>query len=397
MTRFRPTVGRLCVVATASLLVSGCLPADDTDRVVRVLPPQVAVERVEPSPAIEGIPGLEIVDGLLDPVPEPLVDLAAIRPSGLPPDALPSLDEPPFIRTRHVWFLQDREPVIALEIDGDARAYPLQILMWHEIANDVVGGVPVAVTYCPLCNSAAVYERHVGERVLEFGVSGRLINSSLVMHDRQTGSLWSHYTGGAVVGDLTGTELVTHPVSIVAWADWRAAHPNGLVLDRETGFIKEYGLNPYPGYDDADERPFLFEGEVDGRYTAMTRIAAFTVGDDPIAVTLDRLRTDRSVRVTAGGRDLIVVWTPGVSSALDSFDVAAGVDVGATMVAVVDPDDAFSVVDGRLIDDATGSEWDVFGRATAGERRGERLERVAHVDTFWFAWAAFRPDTTVVG
>ena len=375
----------------------GCLPADDADRVYRLIPDQVDVDRVAPSPAIDTIPGLDIVDGLItDPDPPPAVDLAAIRPSGLPPDALPSLDEPPFVRARSVWFLQEREPVIALEIDGDARAYPLQILMWHEIVNDVVGGVPVAVTYCPLCNSAVVYERTVDDLILEFGVSGRLLNSSLVMYDRQTGTLWSHYTGGGVVGELTGTELATHPVSIVAWADWKAAHPNGLVLDRETGFIKEYGLNPYPGYDDVDERPFLFEGEVDGRYTAMTRVVTFTLDDTAVAVTLDRLRTDELVRTTVGDRDVIVRWTPGVSSALDSFDVAAGADVGTTFVAVVDSDDTFTTDDDRLVDTATGSTWDVFGEAIDGPRRGERLERIQHFDTFWFAWAAFRPDTIVI-
>ena len=386
---------RVWLLATA-VIVAGCLPADDADRAYRLIPDQVDVDRVEPSPAIDTIPGLEMVDGLIDPTPPPAVDLAAIRPSGLPPDALPSLDEPPFVRARSVWFLQDREPVIALEIDGDARAYPLQILMWHEIANDVVGGVPVAVTYCPLCNSAVVYERTVDDLILEFGVSGRLLNSSLVMYDRQTGTLWSHYTGGGVVGDLTGIELATHPVSIVAWADWRAAHPNGLVLDRETGFIKEYGLNPYPGYDDVDERPFLFEGEVDGRYTAMTRVVTFTLDDTAVAVTLDRLRTDELVRTTVGDRDVIVRWTPGVSSALDSFDVAAGVDVGTTFVAVADPDDTFTIDGDRLVDTATGSTWDVFGAAVDGPRRGERLERIQHFDTFWFAWAAFRPDTLVI-
>lgn len=381
----------------ASVMIgAGCLPADDTDRVYRLIPDQVDVDRVEASPAIDTIPGLDMVDGLIDPDPLPAVDLAAIRPSGLPPDALPSIDEPPFVRARSVWFLQDREPVIALEIDGDARAYPLQILMWHEIVNDVVGGVPVAVTYCPLCNSAVVYERTVDDTVLEFGVSGRLLNSSLVMYDRQTGTLWSHYTGGGVVGELTGVELATHPVSIVAWADWKAAHPNGLVLDRETGFIKEYGLNPYPGYDDVDERPFLFEGEVDGRYTAMTRVVTFTLGDTPVAVTLDRLRRDGLVRTTVDSRDVIVRWTPGVSSALDSFDVAAGIDVGTSFVALVEPDERFTVDDDRLVDVATGSTWDIFGSAVDGPRRGERLERIPHFDTFWFAWAAFRPDSVVI-
>jgi len=357
------------------------------------------VEWVPPSPRIETIPGLEIVDGVRENTwAKPLVDLGDIRPGGLPPDGLPALNRPAFVRARSVWFLADREPVVTLEINGDARAYPVQILMWHEIVNDVVGGVPVAVTYCPLCNSAVAYERQIDDVVLEFGTSGRLLNSALVMYDRQTGSLWSHYTGEAIVGEMTGTELTVYPLSTVAWSDWSDAHPGGLVLDRETGFVKEYGFNPYPGYDDVDAQPFLFDGEVDGRYTAMTRMVAFEIDGEPVAVPLSGLQ-ERPLIVTELGNEWILIWwKPGTSSALDSFDVAGGDDVGSVFVGKVDSDESFTVSeDGiSIIDDATGSRWNILGHATHGPREGAQIEQVQHFDTFWFAWSTYRPDTTIV-
>lgn len=381
---------------SCSLLMTACTITDDRDVVTRLLPAQVPVAQVAPSPEVDGVPALQIVDGVIaNTGPDPLVDLDRITSGGLPPDGLPSIDQPRFVRARSVWFLSDREPVLSLEINGDARAYPVQIMMWHEIVNDVVGGVPVTVTYCPLCNSAVAYERVLDDRTLEFGTSGRLLNSSLVMYDRQTGSLWSHFTGQAIVGDLVGERLPVSPLATVAWDDWRSAHPNGLVLDRETGFIKEYGLNPYPGYDDVDATPFLFEGSVNGQFTAMTRMVAFIVGEQGFAIPLDRLRREPLLQPVVGDRRVVVWWKPGVSSALDSFDVAAGRDVGATFVGSAEADDVFVLQDGVVKDRATGSTWDIFGRAVAGSRQGEVIERLPHFDTFWFAWSAFRPNTTV--
>lgn len=389
-------VGAGLVIAVCS----ACLPADDQDVVYRLKPAQVAVDWVPPSPRIETIPGLEIVDGVRENTwAKPLVDLGDIRPGGLPPDGLPALNRPAFIPARSVWFLADREPVVTLEINGDARAYPVQILMWHEIVNDVVGGVPVAVTYCPLCNSAVAYERQIDDVVFEFGTSGRLLNSALVMYDRQTGSLWSHYTGEAIVGEMTGTELTVYPLSTVAWSDWSDAYPGGLVLDRETGFFKEYGLNPYPGYDDVDAQPFLFDGEVDGRYTAMTRMIAFEIDGKPVAVPLSGLQKQLLIVTELSNEWILIWWKPGTSSALDSFDVAGGNDVGSVFVGKIDADESFTVSEGgiSIIDDATGSSWNILGHATRGPRKGARIEQVQHFDTFWFAWSTYRPDTTIVG
>jgi hypothetical protein len=356
--------------------------------------------RIEPSPPDVTVSGLAIYRGEdVDGAPEPLVDLDEIRSGGPPPDGIPSIDDPKFIGVDEVDFLEENEPVLAVDIDGDVRAYPVQILMWHEIVNDTVGGVPVAVTYCPLCNSAVAYDRRVDGQVLEFGTSGLLWNSALVMYDRQTETLWSHFTGQGIVGELTGTEIEKFPVATVAWGAWRDANPDGLVLSRDTGFDRAYGRNPYPGYDDVTSQPFLFEGDVDGRYTAMTRIVGIEVGDDALGVPLITLQEERVVAADVGGTDVVIFWEPGTASALDASDVAGGDDIGATAVFVPGVDGrslTFSATDDGFVDDETGSTWNLFGRAIDGPLAGSALEAIPHVDTFWFAWSAFRPDSAII-
>jgi hypothetical protein len=358
------------------------------------------LEQVESSAPNVTMSGLDIYRGdSIDGAPEPSVDLAEIRSGGPPPDGIPSIDDPRFLAVDDVDFLEENEPVLAVEIDGDVRAYPVQILMWHEIVNDTVGGVPVAVTYCPLCNSAVAYDRRIGDRIVEFGTSGLLWNSALVMYDRQTETLWSHFTGEGIVGELTGVEVERFPVATVPWGVWRDANPDGLVLSRETGFDRSYGRNPYPGYDDVTSDPFLFEGEVDGRYTAMTRIVGVEVGDDALGVPLITLQEDRVVTAAVGDTDLVVFWQPGTASALDASSVSGGADIGATgvFIPIVDGQAlTFAATDDGFVDEQTGSTWNLLGRAVDGPLAGSALQAVAHVDTFWFAWAAFQPDSAII-
>lgn len=193
--------------------------------------------------------------------------------------------------------------------DGESRAYPIQILMWHEIVNDTIAGVPVTVSYCPLCNSAVAYDRRIDDRIVDFGTSGSLWNSALVMYDRQTETLWSHFTAEGLVGELTGVRLDTLPVATVPWGAWRDANPDALVLSTETGFNRNYGRNPYPGYDNIDSSPFLFSGEVDGTFAAMTRIVGIERDDDTLAVPLFRLQEERVVEAAVGDTDVVAFWT----------------------------------------------------------------------------------------
>ncbi|HSH58881.1 MAG TPA: DUF3179 domain-containing protein, partial [Acidimicrobiales bacterium] len=273
---------RLAAIA-AVLVMAAAACAGDSGR--RALARSVEVAQVAATPREEGPSALK--DMLDQRLPRPLVDPGEVISGGPPPDGIPPVDKPRFERAGDVEWIDEDEPVLAFELDGETRAYPVQILTWHEIVNDTVAGVPVAITYCPLCNSAVAFERRLGNRVLEFGTSGRLYRSALIMYDRQTESLWAHFTGQAVAGHLTGEHLRSHPVSTVGWSDFRSAHPDALVLSRQTGFERDYGRNPYPGYDDVDTSPFLFEGEVDGRLAAKTRMVGLEVDGKAVAVPLE--------------------------------------------------------------------------------------------------------------
>ena len=330
------------------------------------------------------------------------VDYGTIFSGGVGRDGIPPIDNPVFesVAEANGW-LAPLEPVIALEVEGAAKAYPLQILMWHEIVNDEIGGVPVAVTFCPLCNSAIVFDRRLNGVIYDFGVSGNLRNSDLIMWDRQTESWWQQLTGEGIVGTLAGERLTFIPAQIVAWETYAEAYPESEVLSRATGFNRRYGTNPYVGYDRVDEPPFLFFEETDGRLQPKERVAAVSIGGADVAFPFPVLAEERVVNHVVGGRDIVVFYEPGTCSALDTRAIASGKDVGAT--GVFDP-----VVDGiklsfafeasgagAIVDEQTGRTWNILGKAVAGPLAGTALTRIVHQDHLWFAWAAFKPDTVV--
>jgi hypothetical protein len=320
--------------------------------------------------------------------------------SGGPPrDGIPSIDDPQFITPDQAQeWLADNEPVIALEINGDARAYPLQILTWHEIVNDTVGDVPVAVTFCPLCNSAITFDRRFDDQVFDFGTSGLLRNSDLVMYDRTTETLWQQFTGEGIVGDLAGEQLAFIPSSLISFADFRAAHPEGQILSRETGFSRRYGQNPYVGYDTIGNDPFLFSGPVDGRLAAMERVVTVSLPEVDLAYPLTILSGEGVINDTRAGLDLVVFHQPGTSSALGSQVIAEAEDVGATGVFERTLDDqtlTFQRDGDKIVDVETSTTWNILGQAIDGPLSGEQLTPVVAADHFWFSWAAFRPDTLI--
>ncbi len=340
--------------------------------------------------------------------PATSIDLDRLLAGGPPPDGIPPIDDPVFesIADAADW-LEDESPVMVVDVDDDVRAYPLAILTWHEIVNDVVGGVPLVVTYCPLCNSALVFERTVdtpdGEVELDFGTSGRLYQSNLVMYDRQYRNLWTQFEGEGIIGErFLGTELTRVPAWLFGFGELRELHPDAQVLSRDTGHRRDYGRNPYIAYDQEGRAPFLFDGELDQRFSAMARLVGLAEGDDAMAVFLDQLAEERTIEVTVGGRDLVVLWAPGQSSALDTAAIDQGRDVGQTAAFVAELDGAPVELqpgdaDGRFVDQRSGSTFDLRGRALDGPLEGQQLEAVTHDDTFWFVWVAFKPDTEVVG
>ena len=280
-----------------------------------------------------------------------------ILSGGPPRDGIPSIDEPMFKPVSEVSDYADREPVIALVMDGVARAYPLSVLTWHEIVNDTIADKPVAVTYCPLCNASIVFDRTVDGRVLDFGTTGLLRKSDLVMYDRQTETWWQQFTGAGIVGEMAGTELDMIPSRVVAFADFKTRHPDGEVLVPNNPAARSYGRNPYAQYDTRAAPYSLFKGDLPEEIEPMARVIVVRHDGRITAVLMSHLRDQGGLEADG----LKFSWREGVASALDSSMIANGRDVGAVDV----------------VDAETG-------------------EPVVHDVTFGFVVFAFHPETPVL-
>ena len=333
-----------------------------------------------------------------------IVDFEEILVGNPVKDGIPSVTDPAMesIASAAEW-LNQRSPVIAVEIAGEARAYPLAILMWHEIANDEIAGSPIAVTFCPLCNSSVTFKRHIGEEALEFGVSGLLRNSDLIMFDRQSESWWQQLTGEALVGAYAGTLLDIVPSQVISFGSFAQRHSDGLVMSRDTGFNRQYGLNPYRDYDTEPGRPFLFRGEIDPRLDSpVDHVLAATIEGIAIAYPFDILRAEHVINDVVADTPLAVFYQGGVASALGDAVIDNARDIGTAGMYEATLDDGsvlrFSANgDGTFRDEATQSTWNAFGEAIAGELEGRQLRWINAFPHFWFAWAAFHPETQVYG
>ncbi|WP_206453621.1 DUF3179 domain-containing protein [Aurantimonas marina] len=262
------------------------------------------------------------------------VDLTEIISGGPPKDGIPATDDPRFVTAAEADDLQPREPVIQLTVGGETRAYPLSILMFHEIVNDTVAGIPVAVTYCPLCNAAIVFERELGGTVLDFGTTGKLRHSDLVMYDRQTESWWQQFTGTGIVGAMTGKTLDVIPSGLVSWQAFAKRHPDAKVLAPPTSVSRPYGQNPYVSYD-SSATPFLYRGEMPDGIEPMARVVVVREAETnkPVSiVSLAKLRENKSLE--RGGYRLS--WDEGQASALDTREIGKGREVGNVSVTGLD-------------------------------------------------------------
>ncbi len=327
------------------------------------------------------------------------VPFSEIMSGGPPKDGIRAIDRPEFVGVGAAdGWLKPREPVILFVHGPDARAYPLQILIWHEIVNDTVGGLPVAITFCPLCNTAIAFDRRVREKTLDFGTTGKLRFSDLVMYDRQTESWWQQATGQAIIGVLTGTPLTPLPAQTISWKTFKEAFPGGKVLSRNTGYNRPYGENPYVGYDDVNSSPFLYRGPRDPRLRPVERVVTVSLGGEDVAYPFSALEKVRVVNDTVGGQKIAVLFEKGVASALDGRSIPESRDVGAAGVferTVGGKVLTFAVAGGRITDAQTGSTWTILGTAIAGPLAGAHLVPVVHGQHFWFAWAVFRPKTRI--
>lgn len=348
------------------------------------LPPPGAVEEFRTDFSRHTVPYPEIFSG------------------GPPKDGIPAIDAPRYetVADADSW-LSDQEPVILIRAGPAARAYPVRILVWHEIVNDEVGGLPLAVTYCPLCNTAIAFRRTHDGRVLDFGTTGRLRYSNLVMYDRQTETWWQQADGRGIAGRYAGDRLGFHPAPLISWAEFMGAFPAGSVLSRDTGHSRDYGRNPYVGYDAAGGSPFLYQGPaIPGALPPMTRVLTLELDGRTVAYPYGILEKKRVVNEKVADRPVVVLWTPGTASALDASRIDQGRDVGSARAFGAASDGRTAALewsDGAFRDRETGSEWDALGRAVSGPRKGATLEALAAVDHFWFSWAAFKPETRIYG
>ncbi len=328
------------------------------------------------------------------------IDLCELIDGGPGKDGIPAIENPKFVSQEEAssW-LNGVEPVVSLEINSEARAYPIQILIWHEIASDELGGVPVAVTFCPLCYSAIVFDRRHDGEVLEFGVSGLLRHSDMIMFDRKTESFWQQFSGEAVVGEYTGDFLTIVPSQLISFNQFREAYPGAEVLSRETGHRRNYGDNPYAGYDDINNSPFLLREEVPDKISPMEKVVGVRTESAVKGYTYSVTREKRVLHDSVGGEPIVIFHLDGMASAMDNRSIQRSRDDGATGVfsPILNGEQLeFEYSNGKIRDNNTGSTWSISGEAIDGPLVGNRLETMVYGDYFAFAWLVFYPATEMV-
>ncbi|MHC4758843.1 MAG: DUF3179 domain-containing protein [Planctomycetota bacterium] len=346
-------------------------------------------------------PSLRDFRGLRTNTDKSIIDLKEIMSGGPGKDGIPAILKPNFIKADQAsrW-LTPKEPVISLVVNGKPKAYPLQILMWHEMVNDRIDGVPVLVTFCPLCYTAIAFDRTVDGQEEVFGVSGLLRHSNLLMYDKRTESLWQQVTGQAVVGDMTGKQLKTLPAQIISYQQFVSAWPQGLILSQRTGYARDYGRNPYVGYDDISQKPYLFNGPSDDRLKPMEKVIAVTIGSTDKAYPYSLTAKERVINDVVADYNLVVFHDNGAVSAMDQPRISMSRETGSTGVFSRMLDKkilSFVHKNGNFYDEQTNSVWDITGQAKEGPLKGKKLEPIAHGDFFAFIWLVSKPKTQIYG
>jgi hypothetical protein len=326
---------------------------------------------------------------------------AGSGPVCVPWDSIPTIDAPEFVPADEVRYVAMDEPVIALDLGGEHRAYPVQVLVFHEIVNDVVGGEPVAVTFCPLCNSAVAFSRRVGDQTLVFGVSGQLNFANLVMFDRQTFSLWRQLSGEAIEGPYEGSLLALLPVRMVPFGEWRAEHPDGAVLARPRGSSFHYGIDPYRAYGiDPYQPSLILRGlPVDPRLPPKWRVVGVAMRQGAVAFPSPAGGSPPVVETARlGSIRLVAFFRHGVGLPETTYEVARQPHGWSGTVWLARSGGrplTFAVSHGLFVERSTGSVFSFFGRGIRGPLQGARLRAVPQSTAFWFAWSEFFPRTAV--
>ena len=309
-----------------------------------------------------------------------IVPLDQIVSGGPPRDGIPSIDSPKFVSAEDAG-LQDSDLVLGLNINGDIRAYPLNILVWHEIVNDEVGGTPVAVTYCPLCFTNQVFHRTIDNQTVEFGTSGKLYNSNLVMYDRTSESLWSQALSQAIVGEHAGKKLERIPFDVAFWREWKALYPESKVLSQDTGFGRPYGVDPYGNYY-TDPNILFPVSHRDDRLGPKEIVVGLENEGSYRAYPIQQIEDNHIINDEIGDRKIVLMsFYPFMARPYDRSVDGLVLD--------------FEYDGGKVIDTQTSSIWNFEGEAIEGEMKGKQLIRLPFDEGFWFEWVAFHPETSL--
>lgn len=328
-----------------------------------------------------------------------IVDLSEIESGGPPKDGIPAIDHPKFVSIEQArsW-LNPKEPVIVVTINQHTRAYPIQVLMFHEIVNDIVDSIPLVITFCPLCNAALVYERTLNGKILDFGTTGNLRMSDLIMYDRQTESWWQQFTGEGIIGHYTGKTLVERHAAIIAFQEFAKYHPSGKVLSRETGYDRPYGNNPYRGYDNIQQKPFLFSGVLDKRLPPMERVLAISLNDKNKLYPFELISQHRVINDDVAKHAIVIFSQQDMLSPLDAAKISDSKIIPSAIAYSRQLDQqtlTFKQKTKGIIDTNTESSWNIFGLAIAGPLIGKQLRALPGGVHFAFAWLAFKPNSEI--
>lgn len=324
----------------------------------------------------------------------------------MPRDGFEVFNNPDFIsKDEALNFYFRFEPVISVEIEGEARAYPLNVLTFHEIANDEIKGIPIAVTYCPLCNAGIVYDRRFnrGDKnyVFDFGVSGMLRKSDMVMWDEQTETWWQQLTGEGLVGELSGEMLNFFPSLIISVEEFFSSNPDGKIMisHKKDKYGQTYGTNPYHNYDSlGNQGSMFFDEEVDDRLPAMERVVDIENGGAYKIYPFNKIRKSKVINDDFNGKKIVIFYAGKTVSVLDKENIEDSHHIGTVTVfsSIVEGKVLiFKKKKGKFIDTETGSVWDITGKCVEGSYLGKELVTEVHSNHFAFAWLAFHPESEI--
>ncbi len=378
------------IIVSMSLVAAACTGGSDGDQVTEpaVSPPSTTDRGPSTPPDLD----LSLHDVPLEEVYFDTFDGGSVRLSDSTSDlraelldAIPPIDRPVYGDAATGDWLEPTDLVLGYLAGDQAYGYPFKILNFHEIVNDELDGIPVLISYCPLCRSAIVYDRRVDGETLSFGNSSALYESDLVMVDRNTGSYWWQVAGSAIVGTLTGTSLDPLPSVVATWADWKAQHPDTLILTRDTGFSRPYERDSFGSYADyLDSGQFAFpvsEASQDGRLQPAALVVGVVLDGVVRAYPVDGLIDP--INDDVAGNPIVVFPTEGGAAVYQAI--------------VNDETSVFELRDGDLIDAATGSVWTANGVAVSGPLEGVALAPVSSRTTFWFAFVGAFPEVEIYG